>query len=406
MKREFGLARFGRKGMQPAGSEGVEFLEFPEAPDAIARSIAGFAGTYPIISGEDRGEETTGFALAQSGFTGLPPSFLSFGDEGRVTTEFPDFSVSAWDSGVDSQARVVVVGTANTEDGRQVLLARYDQFGELDDTFGGEGIVRTDVDIGSEDALAVAVDDRNRIVVGGIARWESDPAFLVLRYGPNGTLDTSFGSEGVVMTDFESSVFETVQSLSLDSEGRIVAAGIAVDPDAGASFALARYGDDGELDGTFGNGGLARPDFAETDAEYLADATLDYRGRVVAAGTDYGGDRQRVVVARFRPDGTLDETFDGDGVVFTDAPETDGLSASAVGVDDCGRIFVAGDATSTRDQRDRVVLLRFNTDGSLDRTFHRSGPILTDVGDATEWSTADLAVADSKVLVAGTGRFE
>ena len=102
--------------------------------------------------------------------------------------------------------------TATTSGGTDFALARYDTRGNLDPSFGTGGIVVTDLG-GVDAAQAVALQSDGRIVVGG----SSDGRFAFARYGVDGTLDSTFGSGGVVVTDFEG----RLSALALASGGRV-----------------------------------------------------------------------------------------------------------------------------------------------------------------------------------------
>src|SRR5262249_14006328 len=130
--------------------------------------------------------------------------------------------------------------------------------GSLDTSFAGNGKLTTDFTSSTnEGATGVAIDANNRIVVGGFANvigTGATPRFALARYNEDGSLDTSFSSDGKLITDFTGSISEAISAVGIDSQGRIVVAGYAGVLDAtGTSdkFALARYKENGDLDNTF-----------------------------------------------------------------------------------------------------------------------------------------------------------
>jgi uncharacterized delta-60 repeat protein len=128
--------------------------------------------------------------------------------------------------------------------------------GALDASFGNAGRITTDFFGNTDEATCMAVLDDGKIVVAGEARSGSTDTtdFALARYNPNGTLDASFGEEGKVSTDFFQRA-EGVTAMALQADGRVVVAGVA-SPNAGAAlFAVARYNTDGSLDAGFGSGG-------------------------------------------------------------------------------------------------------------------------------------------------------
>jgi uncharacterized delta-60 repeat protein len=178
-----------------------------------------------------------------------------------------------------------------------------------------------------------------------------------------GDLDPTFGIGGVVATDFGAG------QVAIQRDGKIVAAG----------GGLARYNADGTLDPTFGTGGEVTTDFGATDVAVQRD------GKIVVAGSG---------LARYTPDGTPDPTFGTGGEVATD------FWAAAVAIQLDGKTVVAG--SFFNGSNDDFALARYNPDGTLDPTFGTGGKVTTDFfGD---WDDANaLAIqGDGKVVVAGT----
>ena len=177
-----------------------------------------------------------------------------------------------------------------------------------------------------------------------------------------GDLDPSFGRDGKVTTDFAGGG-DQAQAVAIQGDGKIVAAGIDRNLSGVGDFALARYNPDGSLDTTFDTDGLVTTDFiGQTDQAYAVAIQGD--GKIVAAGRAFlGSTREEFALARYNPDGSLDTTFDGDGKVTTDFAAFND-NARAVVIQGDGRIVAAGFAvvSGTND----FALARYNTDGSLD----------------------------------------
>jgi uncharacterized delta-60 repeat protein len=289
----------------------------------IVAAGSAFSGSLP---GRDD------FALARYRTDGsLDPSF---GVGGKVTTSISQFS-RAWAVAVQRDGRILAAGFAS---GR-FALARYTRDGTLDPSFGTAGIVTTDVPGGDEEIFGLAVQREGRIVVAGFASGD----FALARYRPDGTLDPSFGTGGIVTTDFGG--FAYASAVALQPGGRIVAVGRAVSTaiPGDDDFALARYRRDGTLDATFGTDGRVTTDFGGVDEAFAVG--LQRNGRIVAAGTTYSGSTNNdFALARYRRDGTLDATFGTGGRVTTDiAGSFD--RARAVLVQPDGRIVAAGRAS-------------------------------------------------------------
>src|SRR5262245_30681032 len=152
--------------------------------------------------------------------------------------------------------------------------------GDLDPTFGVGGRVRFEDDYSSV-ANALAIQADGKIIAAGSMRGD----FLLARYKTDGLLDTGFGSDGLVSTDFGQS--DITVALAIQSDGKIVAAGGVVVKDSlfntsGCDFAIARYNQDGSLDSTFGVSGKVITDFSLCD--YANAVAIQSDGKIVVAG--------------------------------------------------------------------------------------------------------------------------
>jgi len=197
----------------------------------------------------------------------------------------------------------VVAGiAANSSNRADFGVARYLASGDLDNTFGGDGLVTTDIELGDDQAWACTVDSRDRVIVvgkvfnGGTTFEYND--FGVVRYLENGNLDTTFGDGGIVITDFSGS-YDHALSVVVDNEGRIVVAGYSENAQGNNDFAMARYLDNGDLDETFGNGGKVTTDLSNS-VDYGHSCAIDSTGRIILAGSSGSPiDERDVFMARY-----------------------------------------------------------------------------------------------------------
>jgi uncharacterized delta-60 repeat protein len=137
-------------------------------------------------------------------------------------------------------------------------LARYNANGSLDTTFDGDGMVLTNFASSTdEEANALATDASGKTVVAGFAVVGGGGQFALARYNANGSLDTTFDGDGKVLTDFASGRYEAARALAIDGNGKIVVAGWCDVGSTGGDgqFALARYNANGSLDWNFGDHG-------------------------------------------------------------------------------------------------------------------------------------------------------
>jgi len=214
----------------------------------------------------------------------------SFGDRGIA--RLPDAGV-AFDVFVLIDGRIVVICRSTDS---KTLVVRYMENGSLDPSFGTDGIARV---LGLFSARAGIVQPDGKIVVIGAAH--NDYALLRLD-ADGGSPDTSFGSNGIVTIDFSTTNLHDIpEAVALQPDGKIIVAGSTGDFSVISDFAIARYNSDGSLDTTFGVGGKVSVNFGVSD--YIRAVTLQPDGNVLAAGftiadPDIVGPR-RIVIARF-----------------------------------------------------------------------------------------------------------
>jgi uncharacterized delta-60 repeat protein len=214
--------------------------------------------------------------------------------------------------------------------------------GDLDPSFGTGGTVTTAFGTSGTSAYAIALQGDGKIVAAGGTGLQD--AFALARYNPDGSLDKTFGTGGLVMTGINE--LAGVNAVAVQEDGKIVVAGSS--GGVQGFFTLARYNPDGRLDKTFGAGG---PVFGTSgSANALA---LQGDGKIVAAGST---ENTTFALVRYNPDGILDGTF-GTGGTVTTAFGTSGSSASAVALQGMGRSSrrVARASTSQALSRSRAT---------------------------------------------------
>jgi uncharacterized delta-60 repeat protein len=241
-----------------------------------------------------------------------------FGNQG--VSRFGISGTDCWleDVALQSDGKIVGVGGSNGLTAQLVVL-RLMPDGTLDQTFGTDGMVVAQPSIFGH-GVAIALDSAQRIVIAAESWDGPDPTsstapsrFTIARYLPSGILDSSFGTGGVAVQAF--SGYDLANDMVLQSDDRIVVAGM-VDMDQKSSFGVARYASDGSLDQTFGSGGMARVPFSVgAGAQGLA---LDSSGSVLLAGdaTD-SPNPQCGAAARLLSDGTVDTRFAAEGMFTT-----------------------------------------------------------------------------------------
>ena len=186
--------------------------------------------------------------------------------------------------------------------------------GDLDPTFGNGGTVTSDFRHSTDIAYAVARQADGKFVLAGTSYTNNDFSgedFALLRYNTDGTVDGTFGVNGRVTTDFPG-LSAVISAIVIQTDGKILVAGgtFPLFVFAG-NFTLARYNPNGSLDTTFGSGGIVKTSFPG-QGSYAFSLALQSDGKIIAAGTDFvnfstdDSSNTDFGLERYNPDGTPD----------------------------------------------------------------------------------------------------
>ena len=365
---------------------------------------------------------------------------LTFDGDGKVTTDFNASDDTGFATAIQADGKIVVAGVQVVNANTRFAVARYNTNGSLDTTFDGDGKVTTPIGFFAL-ARAVAIQSDGKIVVVGTANsGVNDSNFAVVRYNANGTLDTAFGSTGIIITRFLIGIDESANAVTIQSDGKLVVAGEASNINFFSSFAIARYNANGSLDNTFDGDGQLTTTFAveagaksvsiQSDgkitaagtgnlARYLSNGALDSAfgtggrvlinnlginaskiqpdGNIVVAGTTVVNGVSNFGLARLSPVGFFDSTFGTGGRVATNFGTLDNGAALILQTD--GKIIIAGRSV-VNGQTSDFALARYNSNGSLDTSFGTGGKVTTDIFASDEATGAALQ-PDGKVVLVG-----
>jgi uncharacterized delta-60 repeat protein len=321
----------------------------------------------------------------------------TFGIDGKVVTDFNDST--DWMSRIAVQPDGKIVAIGDTHPSHRGALARYNPDGTLDATFGNGGKVIT-VASARESASGLLLLPDGKIMISGSigVPTEFDTSFALLRFNSDGSVDPTFGNGGTVMTNINND-YDAAYAIALQSDGKIVAAGkrgIQFNPteQRKGNVALARYNPDGSLDTTFGNGGKVVNDFGQGLESYAIDVVIQPDGRIVIAGES----AYAFLVARYNSDGTLDTTFGNGGFREINFGDLSWDHARDVLLQADGKIVVVG-ISEINSPYDSFAVARFNPDGSLDESFGNGGKVtMVDQGDLE----AGILQSDGKLIALGT----
>ncbi|HEX9989325.1 MAG TPA: hypothetical protein VGE45_12710 [Chloroflexia bacterium] len=218
-------------------------------------------------------------------------------------------------------------------------------------------------------------------------------------YAAGGDLDTTFSGDGRVTADFLSHPNQAYD-VAIQSDGKIVTAGDYSTTNT-TDFFVTRHNTDGSLDTSFDDNGIQIVSFTELDFAYAVAVQSD--GKIVVAGTT--GSSKDFAVARLNSNGSLDTSFSGDGKVTTDfgsfaVPSQDEAQELAIQSD--GKIVAVGNSEFDSHTRNNFALVRYTTNGSLDTSFSGDGKVTTDFEGGSDRGLGLAIQSDGKIVAAGT----
>ncbi len=325
-----------------------------------------------------------------------------FGNGGILTLNIGN-RANADAMALQPDGKVVLAGFADVGRNTRFALMRILPDGSPDPSFGIDGVALSNFDNTKEWGYAVAIQSDGRIVVAGNTyngppNYDDD--FTLARYLPDGTPDASFGNGGKVKIDGGSS-YESFNGLTIQPDGKIIGVGFSQFQagTTGQDFAILRFNPDGSLDTSFGNNGAVFTDINSSDN--ATDVLVQPDGKIVVAGSN--GD---FVALRYNSDGTPDSTFDGDGKVTTSIllfTSVDAANSIALLPD--GKILLGGTGVVFPSPANKFALVRYNPDGTLDNSFDGDGKATVSFGAGDAYGNDISIQSDGKIVMAGIAVF-
>jgi len=327
---------------------------------------------------------------AQSGYLDL-----SYSEDGIFTADLGGngFDI-VYNSTLQTDGKLLLTGISNGD----FAIMRLMPDGTPDPLFGNDGLSLVDYAGNSDRSHAVVVQPDGRIVIAGETQINNQGDFAILRILPDGTPDSTFGIHGWAVTDLGTQ-YEFPNCVALQDDGKIIAAGKKVGTPL-SDMAMVRYHPDGRVDSLFGNDGIVETNIREEDEAFSIAIQPD--GQIILAGFASISASGDFAVTRYNPDGTLDKFFGEGGKVITDI---DGVNASdfikAMVLLPDGKILVVGNANNSYfDGQADVGMVRYDQNGILDPEFGVGGIKVTSFGAFT--NSHGLAVQpDGKILFGG-----
>lgn len=324
-----------------------------------------------------------------------------FGTNGAYIYDGGNGNDVAYAIAVQSDNRILVAGDSSNGLDSDVIVLRLDTDGNQDPNFGSNGIYTYDSGNGYDSVLDLLVQSDGSIVMCGYRSNGTDNDILVMRLNANGVLDTTFGANGVAIYDGGNS-HDSALRLTVQNDGKILLTGTSHNG-SDNDIIIARFNANGTLDTSFGTGGIVLYDGGDYDRGYGIDTNSN--GNILVTGvrtkpdpniTDYD-----IPVICFDSNGNLDTSFGNNGIALFDGGNREECYSLIVQNDDT--ILVAGHSgNSAAGPSDwSLVVLKYNPDGTLDTTFGSNGVYQYNPTDNTEWGYGLALQTDGKIVVTG-----
>ncbi|GAB1404686.1 hypothetical protein MASR1M74_18650 [Lentimicrobium sp.] len=325
---------------------------------------------------------------------------MDFGYQGIVNTSLgeSDFGSAVV---VQDDGRIILAGRSFNGSSYQARVLRYTSIGEMDPTFGANGVAALNMMNNVEQAV---IQEDGKIVVGGY----SDDNFALARLNSNGTLDTSFGDGGYVITVMEDDGGQACQSyvkgIDIQTDGKIVAAGFMYSYYTYYDVVVARYTADGQLDAGFALNGTLKANLGGL-ADFATSVKIQDDGKIVVGGHKEfaiitGVPEYDAAILRLDSDGNYDDTFGTDGVAFYRLTEQ-ATYVDDIVIQDDGKIVFTGQIVDYLASAYDIYACRINSDGTLDTAFGNEGHIVMDPFNTDVNANSILLQEDGNILISG-----
>lgn len=384
------------------GTAGIVVTDFNNQSDS-AQDVALQSDGKIVVAGIANIDAAQDRALAIARYNSNGTLDPTFDGDGKLLINPTAGDDRAYGVAIQADGKIVVTG--NTDFRRNRIIARLNTDGSFDNTFGTNGIFTTPINgMDGEinlspgfDETKVVIQTDGKIVVSGSARTGAEPSdrFSVMRVNPNGTLDTTFGGTGKVLTliGVAGETNDRAFNMVIQPDGKIVLSGYT--NQNGAALAAVRYNTDGSLDTSFDGDGKAVISY--TTPTYGYSVALQPDGKLVLVGR-ISGSAPDILTARINSNGSLDTTFGTNGFVRTDIQNRIDGATDVTFTN--GKIVVIGYSALDLGM-DAFVTVVHNLDGSPDMTFGTGGYVLTDINPGNDTPYAIAVQTDGKFVLAG-----
>lgn len=331
------------------------------------------------------------WSMAQSGQ--LDPSF---GNGGWVNTDFGGKDQSGCVA-IQPDGKLLVGGRTNGISGSfDFIIARYLENGQLDLSFGDQGKVVMDFGSTQENVEFIHYLPDNKILIGGYSNLSPNTTSFVVRLELDGSVDKSFANQGVLSFKYGRST--GILNMNLQDDGKYVFGCIGVIDTLDVDFLVTRFLPDGTLDTSFNHSGWTYYDF-KTRENIPFDMLIQKDHKIFLSGCSGVYPKANFAFVRYNEDGSLDSSFGNMGSMQTDFAGNQDVAYSSI-IQEDGSFYVSGTVRDSITNYD-FALAKYNSDGSLDQSFGNGGKLTYDFKGPVDFGLYMKQQKDGKLLVCG-----
>ncbi len=233
-----------------------------------------------------------------------------FGNNGVVFID----TIQLSDVAVQDDGKILVAGSSDIINHYLFSISRYNPNGTLDTSFGEAGVVTNSLGNFECFIWSIEILPQGKILAGGgIIKDDGDRDFAIVRYNNDGTLDSSFNEIGFNVLPFDS-YDDVISSIKQQPDGKIIVVGSSFNDQDIGSFVLSRYTNEGTIDSIFGTNGIVYTQIGSlSDVPYSVELQSD--GKIIVGGSSKAGENYLFALARYNSNGHVDSAFSNDGLL-------------------------------------------------------------------------------------------
>lgn len=319
----------------------------------------------------------------------------SFGNGGNVITDFADTTNEPYAIAIQSDGKFIVGGYSINNFHLDIALVRYNSEGSTDNTFGNSGKITTDIMNNDNWATSILILQDQKILVSGVANNGNNIDIVLVKYKPNGSIDSTFGTNGITVTDIDGKN-DYSGPIKLLNDNKFLMAGTTI-VNGKPQLVLIKYDLNGLIDNSFGANGKV---FSQLGDEDHINCLLVQNEKIIVGGYTLNGSNSfDFVLARYNSNGEPDNLFGTNGKTFTDFSNGSLDYGSGGMIQSDGKIVLIG--TTTKDFNADFGLVRYDLNGNIDNSFGTNGKVTTAFGYGNDFCSKGIIQPDGKIILVG-----